>query len=98
MNPKSQIMDDYKQRLFRLGEQRWAALRSRKKHRSKGALCNSLSDSCEAFGVEQGRLENIAQAMADVVTLSESTQGTPQEEMPRRNVDYESFQRSIDQT
>lgn len=61
---KSQIMDDYKQRLFRLGEPTLGGSPFSQENIEAKVLCAILFQiSCEAFGVEQGRLENIAQAI-----------------------------------
>ena len=61
---KTQIMDDYKQRLFTLGEPTLGGSPFSSENIEAKVLCAILFQiSCEAFGVEQGRLENIAHAI-----------------------------------
>lgn len=59
-----QIMDNFKQRLFRLGEPTLGDSPFSQENIEARVLCAILfQKSCEAFGVEQGRLENIALAI-----------------------------------
>ena len=61
---KSKVMDDYQQRLFRLGEPTLDDSPLSSENIKASVLCAMLFQiSCEAFGVEQGRLENIARAI-----------------------------------
>ena len=63
-------MDDYKQRLFALGEATLGGSPfSMRTLRLRFSRPDSLRISCESFGVEQGRLENIAHAIGDVETI-----------------------------
>ena len=58
---KSKVMDDFQQRLFRLGEPTLDDSPLSSENIKASVLCAMLFQiSCEAFGVEQGRLENIA--------------------------------------
>ena len=61
---KSKVMDDFQQRLFRLGEPTLDNSPLSSENIKASVLCAILFQiSCEAFGVEQGRLENIAKAI-----------------------------------
>ena len=61
---KSKVMDDFQQRLFRLGEPTLDDSPLSSENIKASVLCAILFQiSCEAFGVEQGRLENIAKAI-----------------------------------
>ena len=61
---KSKVMDDFQQRLFRLGEPTLDDSPLSSENIKASVLCAMLFQiSCEAFGVEQGRLENIARAI-----------------------------------
>ena len=61
---KSKVMDDFQQRLFRLGEPTLDDSPLSSENIKASVLCAMLFQiSCEAFGVEQGRLENIAKAI-----------------------------------
>ena len=61
---KSKIMDDFNQRLFRLGEPTLSDSPFSQENIEARVLCAILfQKSCEAFEVEQGRLENIAHAI-----------------------------------
>ena len=61
---KSKVMDDFQQRLFRLGEPTLDDSPHSSENLKASVLCAILFQiSCEAFGVEQGRLENIAKAI-----------------------------------
>ena len=61
---KSKVMDDFQQRLFRLGEPTLDDSPLSGENIKASVLCAILFQiSCEAFGVEQGRLENIAKAI-----------------------------------
>ena len=57
-------MDDFKQRLFRLGEPTLGDSPFSTENIEAKVLCAILFQiSCEAFGVDQGRLEKIADAV-----------------------------------
>jgi len=61
---KMRVMDDFKQRLFRLGEPTMTESPFSSENIKASVLCAILFQiSCEVFGVEQGRLENIAKAI-----------------------------------
>ena len=61
---KSKVMDDFQQRLFRLGEPTLDDSPLSSENIKASVLCAMLFQiSCEAFGVEQGRLENIARTI-----------------------------------
>jgi len=61
---KTKIMDDFKQRLFRLGEPTLGDSPFSTENIEAKVLCAILFQiSCEAFGVDQGRLEKIADAV-----------------------------------
>ena len=61
---KSIIMDDYNQRLLRLGEPTLGDSPFSQENIEAKVLCAILFQiACESYGVEQGRLENIAKAI-----------------------------------
>jgi hypothetical protein len=61
---KTRILDDYKQRLLLLGEPTVGGSPFSNENLEARVLCAILFQiSCEAFGVEQGRLEKIADAI-----------------------------------
>ena len=61
---KAKVMDDFKQRLFRLGEPTLDKSPLSSENIKASVLCAILFQiSCESFGVEQGRLEDIAKAI-----------------------------------